>query len=132
MRRVTKGGKTYVVRGDRLIEIDGVPVRGVDAKAIKATRGQRHIGVPWDYLVDVLRRIPKQSPFPLAIALLIYRRTIVCHSQTVTLPSTELTELEIDRAQKSRVLALLVRVGLIRIEQNRPGQTTKVTLLWQR
>jgi hypothetical protein len=63
MRRVTKGGKTYVVRGDRLIEIDGVPVRGVDAKAIKATRGQRHIGVPWDYLADVLRRIPKAKSF---------------------------------------------------------------------
>ena len=93
-------------------------------------KGRRHVGFPWAFLVDVCRLVPGRSAVPIAIAALIYRRTIVCRNRTVTLPGAELAELGIDRPQKSRALALLARVGLIRIEQNRPGQTAKVTLLW--
>jgi hypothetical protein len=64
------------------------------------------------------------------MAALIYRRTVVCGSRTVTLPGAELTELGIDRPQKSRALTLLARAGFIQIEQSKPGKTRRVTLLW--
>jgi len=67
----------------------------------------------------------------LVLAEIIYRRTCVCRSETVTLPAAELVEVGIDRSQKSRALAKLEAAGLIRIEQARTGQSSRVTLLWR-
>jgi hypothetical protein len=129
VQRVTKNGRTYVVREGKLIEIINIPVRGVDTKAIKATRGQRHVGFPWAFLVDVSRRTTGKAA--VLMAEYIYRRVHVCKSQTVTLPGAELKELGIDRARKSRVLVQLAHAGFIRIEKDTPGRTSKVTLLWE-
>jgi hypothetical protein len=105
-------------------------------RAVRATkaagrrkRRNRFMGCPMSFLIDVCRRVPGRSAVPVVVAILIYHRTIVCRSQTVTLPGALLTELGVDRPQKSRALALLSRVGLIRIEQSGAGQTAKVTLL---
>jgi hypothetical protein len=82
------------------------------------------------FIADVCRLVPGRSAVPIAIAMVIYHRTIVCCDQTVTLPGTMLAELGIDRPQKSRALAQLVRAGIIRIEPTGPGRTARVTLLW--
>jgi hypothetical protein len=91
--------------------------------------GRRHIGCSMAFMADLCRLIPGRSAVPIVIAMLIYRRTIACHSRTVTLPGAQLAELGIDRPKKSRALALLARAGFIRIEPTGPGQTAKVTLL---
>ena len=128
MQRVTKNGRTYVIREGKLIEIAPLD-SGIDAKAVQAKRNQRLVAFPWAYLVDVCRRTRGQAP--IAVAALVYRRTHVCKSQTVTLPSAELAELGIDRSKKRRALAQLASAGFIRVEENAPGRTSKVTLLWK-
>jgi len=121
MQRITRGGKTYVIREGRPIEIVSVDT-GIDAKAIKAKRGQRLVAFPWAYLVDVCRLTEGRAT--LAIAALIYRRVHVCKSRTVTLPGTELKELRINRSVKRGALAQLGHANIIRIEKNMAGQTT--------
>ena len=128
MQRITKGGRTYAVRNGVLIELAPLDT-GIDAKAIKAKRGRRIVAFPLAYLVEVCRLTQGQAP--LAVAALIYRRTHVCKSQTVTLPSAELNELGIDRQLKHKTLRRLEVAGIIRIEDNTPGRTAKVTLTWK-
>ena len=65
------------------------------------------------------------------MALLIYRRTHVCSSLTVTLPKAELAAFGINRSMKQRALKRLAAAGLIRIEPSSPGRATRVTLLWE-
>ena len=67
----------------------------------------------------------------LVVAELIYRRTYVCNSRTVTLSGAELAEMEITRPQKYKALARLEAAGILRIEKGGAGRTVKVTLLWQ-
>ena len=130
-RHIARGEKTYVERKGKLIEVATVDV-GIGAKAAakaaKVKRGRRFVGFPWAYLVDIRRRLPRQNT-SLAVAALIYRRTVICSSRTVTLPNADLAELGVSRSQKSRALALLAGIGLIRIERNDPGRTSRVTLL---
>ena len=92
-------------------------------------RAGRHVGVPWAYLTDVCK--PTEGRAALVVAIYIYRRTCVCNSLTVTLPSDELAELKITRRRKSEVLAQLRQVGLLRVE-NPAGRTARVTLTWPR
>ena len=72
--------------------------------ATKATgrkkRGHRLVGFPFAFLADVCRLTEGRAT--LVVAALIYRRTRVCSSATVTLPRAELTELGIDRSRNAR------------------------------
>jgi len=99
--------------------------------AAKATgrkkRGQRLVGCPFAFLADVCRSTEGRAP--LVVAILIYRRTCVCNSQTVTLPGVELTELGIDRSMKRKALAQLEAAELVRVERV-SGRTATITLLW--
>jgi hypothetical protein len=109
---------------------DALDETGPKVVGFSRQRG-RWVGCPWAYLVDV-SRLPKgrgRDVVPL-IALLIYRRTQICKSRTVTLPAFELRELGIDRFQKTRALRLLKAGGLIAISK-RTGRSTRVTLLWK-
>jgi hypothetical protein len=90
-------------------------------------RAVRLVGVPWTYLTDICRLTEGRAA--LVVAIYIYRRTCVCHSLTVTLPSEELAELGVTRRRKSQVLAQLQQVRLIRVEIL-TGQTARVTLTW--
>src|SRR4051812_25887842 len=92
-------------------------------------RGQRLIGAPVAFVVEVCRSTEGRAP--LVVALLIYRRTCVCGSRTVTLPGVELAELGIGRETKRRALAELVAADLIRIERMAPGRAATMTLLWK-
>ena len=94
----------------------------------KAKRGQRRVGCPLAFLGDVCRLTEGRAP--VLVAELIYRRTYVCKSRTVTLPSAELAELGITRQQKARALTKLATVNLIRIEKS-AGCSARVTLLWR-
>jgi hypothetical protein len=94
----------------------------------KRKRGRRHVGAPLDFIADVCRRTDGRTT--LVVALLIYRRTHVCRSQTVTLPGSELAALGIDPRRKGEALTKLEAVRLVRLERAR-GRSTKVTLTWQ-
>ena len=101
--------------------------------ATKATgqrkRGAKLMGAPVALWVDVCRLTEGRTA--LVVAVLIYRRTHVCRSRTVTLPTSELAELGIARNRKAEALADLEAAGLIRIEKTGPGRAVKVTLTWQ-
>lgn len=94
----------------------------------KAKQGQRWVGCPLAFLGDVCRLTEGRAP--VLVAELIYRRTHVCKSRTVTLPRAELAELGITRQQKARALTKLATVNLIRIEKS-AGCSARVTLLWR-
>lgn len=97
----------------------------------KAKRGRRFMAAPWAFWIDVCRCMDGYSAAPLVVAMLVYRRTIVCKARSVTLPGRELADLGIDRAQKLRALIKLEKAGLVRIERAHPGRSASVTLLWQ-
>jgi hypothetical protein len=92
-------------------------------------KGERLVAFPWAFLVDVCQRTEGRTA--LVVAEYIYRRTHVCNSQTVTLPTGELEELGIIRQRKNEALAKLETAGLIRIEKVAPGRAVKVTLTWR-
>jgi len=92
-------------------------------------KGRKLVAFPLAFLVDVCRLTEGRTA--LVVAELIYRRTHVCRSRTVTLPISELRELGIDRNRKNEALVKLEAAGLIRIERMAPGQSAKVTLTWK-
>jgi hypothetical protein len=101
----------------------------VASKAVgRSKRRHRLIGCPVGFLADVCRLTEGRATT--IVALCIYRRTYVCKSQTVTMPTAELAELGIDPSQKSRALDRLKAAGIIRTK-TAPGRTTEVTLLWK-
>jgi hypothetical protein len=97
-------------------------------KTGRAKRNRRLVAFPWAFLVEVCSLTTSRSA--LVVAELIYRRTQVCSSLTVTLPGAEMAELGVNRSMKQRALARLAAAGLIRIERTACGRTAKVTLLW--
>jgi hypothetical protein len=114
---------------DAEIEADFRRAVAAGKKAGQRKRGRKLVAFPLSFLVDVCRLTDGRTA--LVVAMLIYRRTHVCRSQTVTLPADELAELGIIRARKNEVLAKLEAVGLIRIERVAPGRSAKVTLTWK-
>ena len=91
------------------------------AAATKPKRRQpgavRYIGAPLPFVSDVC--LLTEGRAALVVALCIYRRTRVCGSRTVTLPTAELAELDIDRRRKREALAKLQNAGLIKVENRR-------------
>ena len=122
---MTKNKDLWIEAGTDALDETGPKVVGFSRQ-----RG-RWIGCPWALLADTCSAIkgPRRAIAALVVQL-IYRRTQVCKSRTVTLPTFELKELGIDRYQKARALGLLQAGGLIRIT-NRNGRSTRVTLLWK-
>jgi hypothetical protein len=104
-------------------------------RAVEATRRprqrhrRRHIGCPWEFLVDVCQRTRRRAA--MALALYIYRRTEVCRDPTVKLLGPELAELGINRRRWHEALRKLQAVGLVQLHKSPPGQKTEVTLLWR-
>jgi hypothetical protein len=92
-------------------------------------REQRMVGAPLAFIAEVCRLTTRRAS--LIVALLIYRRTCVCHSQTVTLPGAELAELGIDRKLKRKALVQLVAAGIIQVERTTDGHSATVTLIWK-
>src|SRR5262245_49970975 len=126
--KLAAGEAERLAQWDADIEADFQRTVASTKAASIAKRSTRLVGFPWPYLVSVRRSTTSMAA--LLLAVLIYRRTVVCKSRTVTLPGADLAELRIDRAQKSRALVELQRAGLMRIERTSAGRTSKVTLLW--
>jgi hypothetical protein len=114
---------------DAEIEADFRRTVAATKAAGRRKRGGRMVGAPVAFLAEVCRRTKGRAP--LAVALLIYRRTVVCGSRTVTVPGAELVELGITRQQKYRGLARLEAAGIIRVEKGETGRAVRVALLWQ-
>jgi hypothetical protein len=94
----------------------------------RSRRASRLIGVPFSFVHDV--RLLTRGSNALTVALLIYRRTRICNERTVTLPTAELTELNIGRDDKRKALIKLQHAGLIQVK-NLAGRTSQITLLWR-
>jgi hypothetical protein len=92
-------------------------------------RRRRLVAFPLAFSADVCRLTEGRTA--LVVAMLVYRRTHVCRSQTVTLPASELAELGIDYRRKGEALAKLEAAGLIRIERTGAGRSIRITLTWR-
>src|SRR5262245_54234680 len=114
---------------DAEIEADFQRAVAATKQVGKRKRGHRHIGFPLAFLADVCRLTEGRAT--LVVAVLIYRRTKVCNSRTVTLPGHELADLGIDRSVKRKALVVLQEAGLVRVDRQSSGRTIKVTLTWQ-
>jgi hypothetical protein len=98
---------------------DGVPFK--DPHWQKATKPKRRIGrligcqLSWFAWVFPLVKSKEQ----LALALYLYRRCCICHSDTVTVPTDELVELlGVGRWGKYRLLPALEQAGILWIRLN--------------
>ena len=114
---------------DAEIEADFQRAVAATRRAGRLKRGRKLVAFPLAFSVDVCRRTEGRTA--LVVAMLIYRRTHVCRSQTVTLPASELAEHGITRRRKNEALATLEAAGLVRLERTAAGRSTKVTLTWQ-
>jgi len=85
---------------DAEIEADFQRVVGATKVAGQRKRGRRHVGFPLEFLIDVCRLTEGRTA--LVVAEIIYRRTHVCRSPAVTLPTAELAGLGITRRQKKQ------------------------------
>ena len=83
-------------------------------------RAVRYIGCPLPWFVWVFPLV--KSKEQLALALYLYRRCCVCRSDTVTVPTHELTELGLGRWGKYRLLLTLEQAGILQVREN--GQQT--------
>ncbi len=88
-----------------------------------------YISAPRSFVSDVC--LLTEGRAALVVALCIYRRTRICESRTVTLPTSELAELDVDRRRKHEALTRLQNAGLIKVEKL-AGQTARITLTWRR
>jgi hypothetical protein len=85
---------------DAEIEAEFQRVVAATKAAGQRKKGRKLVAFPLAFLVDVCRRTEGRTA--LVVAMLIYRRTHVCRSQTVTLPADELAELGIAARAKMR------------------------------
>lgn len=124
---MTRKAKLRLIKPDPTDIFDDLDKLKADS-TVTAEPRSRYIGAPLTFVNEVCRLTEGRAA--LVVALCIYRRTVVCKSQTVTLPGGELTKLGIDRCHKRRALAKLQSAGLIEVK-NAVGRTAKITLLWK-
>ena len=126
--------KRNLAEWDAEIEEEFQRVVAATKTAGRKKRGQRLVGVPFAFLADVCRSTKGRAP--LVVAMLIYRRTCVCGSRTVTLPGAELAELGIGREMKRRGTGTAGRcrphsdraVAPGRVGQGDPAVETRITV----
>jgi len=117
---------------DNLFE-EGDPFGDALWKATKtaktATQAADFVGCPIAWLEQVLGHV--QGECQLAVALLLYRRWVVCgRRRTFAFPNGDLNRLGISRAVKHRTLTRLKEAGLIEVEQL-TGSAPRVTRRWK-
>jgi hypothetical protein len=91
----------------------------------RPTKG--HVVVPLAWLARV--RSAVRSVDQLILLQLLYRRCLMNHSRTVSLPNGELDALGISRYAKYRALAWLKKAGVVAVG-GKNGRAIDVTLLW--
>ena len=83
--------------------------------------------IPWSW-ITVAAALPGRA---LLVGLCIWRLLGAMKSDTISFGSSDLRQLGIDRATKSRALRALESAGLIRVD-HQPGRFPKVTVLCAR
>jgi hypothetical protein len=114
---------------DAEIEADYQRMLSATTRPSKRKRPLLLIGCPLGLFVDICRLT--RGRMALIVGLHAYRRTIVCHSPTVTLDRTELAEFGVDRKRGREALHDLADAGIVRLSRTGSGQKTEVTLLWR-
>jgi hypothetical protein len=122
MRQITRGGKTYVVRGDKVIEVEVLELGG-PAKKRKAT--EPFVIVPWWWITPAAKAT--HSPRTLVLIELLYA-SWRAKSTTFPLPNARLNKVGVHRKFKLLVLRDLERAGLIKVVR-RHGKTPTITLI---
>ena len=109
---------------------EGDPFDNPLSKAAKTpTQVSDFVGCPIAWLKQILPHV--QGECQLAVALLLYRRWIVCgRRRTFDFPNAELNRLGISRAVKHRTLTRLEEAGLIAVEQL-TGNAPRITRRWK-
>jgi hypothetical protein len=123
VRRVTREGKAYVARGDKLIEIVSVNDPRV-AAPIKRGKVEPFVKVPLWWIEAATKAI--RSPRTLVLMELLYA-SWKGRSPTFSLPNVRLQKLGVSRETKREVLRDLERAGLVRVK--RSFQKTPVVTL---
>jgi hypothetical protein len=123
MRRVTRGGKTYVARGDKLIEIVSADDPRVAASA-KRSKVEPFVKVPLWWIAQATKAT--NTGRALVCIELLYAAW-KAKRPTFPLPNGRLARLGIKRETKRRALYDLERAGLITVE--RPRRKTPIITL---
>jgi hypothetical protein len=114
---------TYVAT-DQLVETDFAASEHVKTK-LGRTRDRFLKGpIPWNWIIRA-SRLPGKA---LLLGLCLWRLKGATRRDTVVLSNTELAPFGIDRAAKSRGLAVLEKAGLIRVDR-KPRRWSNITLL---
>jgi hypothetical protein len=117
-----RSGK-YVVM-DQFVETDARESAGIETKPAPNSNRFLKGPIPWDWIIRA-----SGLPGPaLTIGLCLWRLKGATRKDTVALGNAELRPFGIDRAAKSRGLAALEKVGLIKVDRN-PGRWSNITLL---
>ena len=99
------------------------------ARVKTATQTPDLVGCPIKWLEKVLPHI--QGASQLAVALLLYRRWVICGRRAVfNFPNSDLNRLGIHRTVKYRALTRLQEAGLITVDKAH-GQAVKVMPRWK-
>jgi hypothetical protein len=121
------------VSDDLFIDGEGDPL-GEDlqrhkSKKPKRRRTERLVGCPaaWFAWMFPLATSKEQ----VGLALYLYRRCCVCNSDTVTVPTHEVTELlDLSRWGKYRALLGLEKIGILQRQKNGAGTTKVRVCFW--
>jgi len=94
-------------------------------------RGQQkepHIGCPiaWLRWVWPLMRSPEQ----LVLALLLYRRCVLCNSATIDVPGRDVEKLGLSRHTKRHRLYRFEQLGILCVQERQTGRAMRVTILY--
>jgi hypothetical protein len=118
-------------------EIEADFQRAVAGAKAAGRRRQRNkfIGCPPEFFKR-LARIPSRTSAPLVIGMVLYRRHYIVNRMTtgapkpIGIPQAGLSELELSRWTVRRALKKLEAAALIEIHPTKPGQKTRITVLW--
>jgi hypothetical protein len=114
---------TYVAT-DQFVETDTAASEHVKTKLAHNSNRFLKGPIPWNWIIRA-SELPGQA---LVLGLCVWRLKGATRKDTVALSNTELAPFGIDRAAKSRGLAVLEKAGLIKVDRS-PGRWSMITLL---
>lgn len=103
---------------------DGLGPSEMDGAPPRPAKG--YVTVPLAWLARV--RLQVRSVDQLLVAMIVYRRCLMCRSWTVDLPNGELLKLGISRQTKYRALAELEEAGELSVVETENGRSSRVAL----
>ena len=71
-----------------------------------------------------------RSPEQLVLALLLYRRCVLCNSATIDVPGRDVEKLGLSRHTKRHRLYRFEQLGILRVQERQTGRAMRVTMLY--